>query len=164
MSLHEVSFQPAEEWTFIVTKRARQSQTSNTALTDDTHIQIPVIGGEFYHYELMMVYEGANATMDMKYGYALSAGTFTRYVQKHLGTGPTTTVIQEAAQVGSAAATTTTVTVATGGSGEVNWTWNLGYFIPSADATFKLQWAQNVSDGGALTVLENTRLKVLKVL
>lgn len=144
-------------WT-VVTKASDESVTSSTTLQDDNELQYTVVAGASYYFSLELAHNGAS-TGDFKWAFALSTGSFTRGWRKVIGYYNTTTVTAAEGLVNDM-----TTAVTAGASATENLVQNIsGFFIPSANATLKLQWAQNTSDGTATIVKAGSRLLIRRV-
>jgi len=139
-------------WDASVTKAADESTNTDTTLSDDTHLQFSVNINTFYEFDCALICVGG-VTGDIKIAFAISTGTLTgSYAGSGISTG-------DAPAVGGGAALTTSSSWGLAGS-----TTNprlvlvRGSLYNTAAATFKLQWAQAVSDGTNTTVKQGSRL------
>ena len=140
----------AEFWDDRIVKPGDETISNSTTLQDDNDLQFAVVGGKTYIFEMVLMYD-SGGTGDFKHAFALTAGSFTRGNRHHFGWGPTTVA-------GQTALTADMTTAITHGAtpGEHLVVWVRGSFQPSTDATIKLQWAQNTTDGTNTTVKANS--------
>ncbi len=134
-------------FTTTVIKPTDENVTSSTTLQDDDDFQVSVLANTPYYFEMLLLVS-STGTADFKHAFALSTGSFTRSWRSYVGLGTTTAVIQS-----SQIADMTTAVVHAGAGGETIVDRVIGYFYVSANATLKLQWAQNSSDGSPGTTL-----------
>lgn len=140
-------------WDAVIQKETDETISSSTTLQDDDALQFAVSGGDSYAFEMLLVYDSPS-TADFKHAFALTAGSFTRGFRRHDGFGPTTVVAQ------AALVADMTTAIQQGANATENLlVWIRGFFIPSADATIKLQWAQNTSDAGSTTVRKGSLIR-----
>lgn len=141
----------------MVRKAANEAVTSSTTLQDDDELFLAVQANSIYFVQGWFRYVSANATPDLKLNYTYPAGaSFTR---TDWGAPSTTT---------SAADTINTTVQTTGDSARGADTNNrsiymMGELTTGATAgTFRVQWAQNTSDAGSVTMLGSSRLMMWK--
>lgn len=130
---------------YSVSKSSDEGVTSSTALQDDDHLFDPVYSGRKYKFRFYLVFNLAGITSGYKFGVTLPGSS-------------TGTITYKVTNVGGAALAGTSVGNATGTIGgalaatgdhicEIE-----GFFTAGADGNIRLQFAQNVSSGNALTV------------
>lgn len=139
-------------------KAADESVTSSTTLQNDDELSFAVVAGEDYVFALWLGLFSTSATPDVKVGFTFPAGTMSFGVQ---GGDPTTSV---AANSGATSGTTAlAVGVAVSAAPVAQNARVNGSFECSTTGTVRLQWAQNVSDGTAMTLREGSTLIAHKV-
>jgi hypothetical protein len=144
-------------WDTIVVKSADESVTSSTALQDDDELQCSTVSGGYYEFEAHIFHDagaGASAT-DIKFSFG-EDNTFRGYLFRlagNSGTGTAEIVAGSVQQNQSLTAQTANGV--------------FGIFVRgswvSGGSTFKLQWAQNASNGTALKVKAGSTLKVKRL-
>ncbi len=153
----------------IIFKTADETRTSTTTLADDTELKTVLLASRYYLVEAFLLVDAANATMDFKFGWHNSAGTGSlRWGVLNDGTvtpswgsvaSGTTGVLSGSASTSVAVGTVTASTTAMLVSAAA-WVTTVG---ASGPATVSLQWAQNTSDGGNLTVKTGSFLRVTQL-
>jgi len=140
-------------WTTIV-KSANQDVTNNSTLQDDTELQFSVVAAGNYMVELLISTSGNDSSGDYKFAFAVSAGTMN---------GAGSAICRNAANTQAntslsalAAAATNQIPVGQNGgaipasSGVVCASANFSFYA-SANATFKMQFANNTAGAGRIS-------------
>lgn len=134
-------------------KTSDEDVTSSTALQDDDELLVTVEANGVYHFEAVIIAYSASATPDLKFQFIEPDGTFDVVVTSGLG-GDLISYIDE-----SSSASVVDITAATE---------KVKYFTGivragGAGGTFKLQWAQNVSNATATTVKADSYMRLTKM-
>lgn len=145
-------------WDVTIVRGTDKSVTSNSTIADDGVLQFNVLTNTMYWFEMFLLYnEPANSgTPDIKHDFALSTGSFSTAMRAHWGHSTT-----NAAQAATLADMSTVIT--NGANASMRVVHVEGFFLPSADATFKFRWAQNVSNGNAVVVYGPSVLRYRKM-
>jgi len=140
---------------FHIRKTADQSVTSSTVLVNDTHLSFAIAASEIWAVEVRLYYT-SGTTGDIKIAWAVPAGATGR----HSALGQNTAI--SAFDHTYNATLTTAIPLGGGASGQ-----GANHYATIVNAgtagTVQWQWAQNVSDGTATTVLTNSLLIAEKI-
>jgi hypothetical protein len=131
-------------------KEADESVTSSTTLQDDDDLQVTLEADSFYKLEAFVFAFSASTTPDFKYLFVASDGSWSGLRFDLNGTqdiDDSFPALNLNLSAGTAEILRITVSVQTGGSGGV----------------FKLQWAQNISNGTATTVKAGSFMRAEKL-
>lgn len=147
---------------------ARNSGNTGSTLTADDTLLFAVSGNstDVWHFEAFLLFQAANATMDVKIGWTVPTGTTMKW-----GMG---FVAGSAGFVGSPASATsyTVSSVLTQGSSAAyatgitdNFVRAEGYvLVGGTSGSVVLTWAQNTSDAGNLVLLKGSHLRLTRVI
>jgi hypothetical protein len=145
-----------------VGKTADETVTSSTTLQDDDALTFPVEASEVWSFEGMAIFTSANATMDMKWSVAgptspTSAAFWRRPLE--YPTTPTGSAPNAVSAFGAA------ITSGGGANATIGWVVEFGGWIVNGSnaGNVRFQWAQNVSDAGALKVLKGSWIKPQRI-
>lgn len=131
-------------------KTADEPRASNTTLTNDGSMVVPLVANAKYILRHTVVYN-ANATADLKAKYTVPAGTTMTYTTQVTNIGP--------AAIGQTEAST----VIYDGTGANETIHTNGYIETGANAgNLNWQWAQNISDPGATTIRKASILEITR--
>jgi len=139
-------------WDTMITKAADESVVSSTTLQDDDHLQFSVTLNTFYEFEISLIFVGHSAG-DIQIAFAISTGTLTGAYFGHGQNASDVFQIQ-----GGDPMTTVTPWGAQGSTTNPRLVKVHGSIYNTANATFKLQWAQNGSSATATTVKAGSKL------
>lgn len=131
-------------------KTSDESVTSSTTLQDDDHLSVVLEPNRVYDFEAVIDYSSASATPDWKWLWSAADGTF-NFSMTHVGNGASshqnnnenTIALTRTLAANIIHSTTAKGTIRTGGSG----------------GTFKLTWAQAVSNATAVTTLAGSYMR-----
>jgi hypothetical protein len=152
-------------WTkHVIRKTADETATSDTTLSDDTHLTTTLGVDEVYFFLLWLKVD-SNSTADFKLDWTRPAGTTMQWGS--FGTAGVSAF--DRANVGSLPATLTKET----GSDTFGTTNGSGFFVGqlfagwitvgSTAGTFALRWAQNTSDGAGTTLKKDSSLMLWRL-
>jgi len=144
--------------TIAARKTANESVTSSTTLQDDDHLNVTVAANCTYEFTCMLKFDGALAG-DLKYQFVGPSGaTLTAAVLQIVTGGTVTTEDQLTSMIISSTLTAGAFTG--GGSLLIH-----GIVVVSSTAgTFKLQWAQDTSNGTATRILQDSFFVLRQIL
>ncbi len=134
------------------------SRTSTTALADDTELSVTLLAGVVYVVDAVLFYT-ASTTGDFRFQWLVPTGGSLNAACHALPSGSTgnSGVVSLDRQVEGSA-------FIGGGSGATVMTVRLsGKVWSGSGGTFKLQWAQSVSDGTATILLQNSFMRLIPV-
>lgn len=159
---HRTTHMPggSDSWTAHTYKAADESVTSSAVLQDDNHLFFSVAAAEVWRFFLALHYEGA-ITGDISYGWTFPTASAGRFAHHSLQNGATTnsdTIITKS----TALANTLSGGAAGAGVPVSLLAWGL-LRVGGTGGTFRLQWAQRVSDGTATTVYADSELYAVRV-
>jgi len=140
----------------VLIKQSDESRNTTTTLTDDGELTIPLDAGTTYFVDCAFTFEG-NATADIKYAWVYT-GTITRSLLTEGsllsqitgaggsgdGKGPSYNYTNVSAASRALAGNNTANTK---GGGNIR-----GVIVTNSSGNLKLQWSQNTSDAGNVTV------------
>jgi hypothetical protein len=131
-----------------IVKAANESVTSSTTLQDDDDFTINIGANEKWRFRFLISLTAANTTMDLKMQLVAPAGA-TGYWGT-VSAGATTATGNQSAVYNLAGSLNSSVSYASFGASSI---FEFVAYVATAGTagTVKLQWAQDVSDPGALT-------------
>jgi hypothetical protein len=130
-------------------KTADESVTSSTTLQDDNHLLFAIGVSEIWMAEASLYYT-SGTTGDLKFAWSVPSGA----TGTHSYVGFDISIV-----FNSDVSTTLSTPLSVGGSGAIRLAQLRAIIVNSTNAgNVTLQWAQNVSDGTATTVLTNSVL------
>jgi len=134
-------------WTVIV-KTSNQDVTNNATLVDDTDLQFSVVAGGHYMIKCNLTVSGFSMSADYKFGFIVASGTMTGkgHSQSISTAGAIQNLIVSANGVSTAALA---VGASAAGLDDLTAVSVAFSFTPSANATFKFQFANNTATPGA---------------
>jgi hypothetical protein len=136
-------------------KASNESVTSSTTMQDDDDLQITLAASSTYKIDLGLIATSASGTPNIRTKLVPADGTLYGVVTSsecNGGVGAVTGV-----QVG----TQPSRSIAAGGDSYISW--NSTVVTGVSGGVFKLQWAQQVSDGTATTLRANSWMQVTKL-
>lgn len=136
-------------------KTSDESVTSSSTLQDDDELTFSLSSGYVYAFEFALFFTSASATPDFKFQFSDPGGTFN--IQYLYWIGANTTGADFAIDESSSART---VAIA---ANDVAMIVGKGILEPTSSGTFKLQWAQNVSDATAVTLKAGSWMRAKRV-
>lgn len=150
----------AVAWT-TVKKTADETRSSTTTLTNDSQLSFSAVAGTRYQVRALVNYNQANATMDFKYTVAFSAafsGEVARRISHVPASAPGTSNENQMIGTGVINHVGLPLLSAVAGMGYVELDLT---FVATTSGTLSLQWAQNTSDAGSLTVLAGSYMEYM---
>lgn len=144
-------------WNVVIVKSADQTVTNSTTFTDDTELQFAVIAGEVWHVELHLGMSANNTTGDGKIEFASSVATFSNgqwLGQYWNGAGAIVVTAAGTAFSSTTACFGAAATPCLNGDGNRFPLHFSMMFRASANATVKVQFANNAAAGGRTTTME----------
>ncbi len=160
------------KWGYVpiyVVKPADETINTSAVLQNDDALLFAISASVtlYVHFELYLWVVGANTTMDAKLAWTTPAGATILWAPQsnNLGTTDGTWGRREAAVAGNPpVAGGTVITVGTGASTNI-FVIFAGYVFGGGTAgNVQLQWAQNTSDAGNLTVKQGSYLRYLTLI
>lgn len=150
------------DWTTIITKSVNQDVTNSSVLVDDTELQLPVTAADVYLIQLLIIYSATDATRDLLWDVAVSAGVMSG-VGMHYGLSSGDTPIVGGLGLAEVA-DSSNVTMGTAAAAGVR-AFEARFMISfSATGTFKFRFAQSSIGGGTVsTCRAKSKLRALKV-
>lgn len=141
-----------------ITKVSAEARASTTTVAVDSVLFFPVLNGRLYQFEFWITIFADNATPDFKYSLVGPSSSQARQIIRDTSaTGVTVTPTRDA--VSSTSLPTNVAIINNGAVGTLRLQ---GSFIPTADGTFALHWAQNTSDVGSTHILAGAICKFLE--
>ncbi len=135
-----------------VRKLADENVVSSTTLQNDDHLAFPIAANETWSFSGWLIVTSASGTPDLRLAFTVPAGATLRWSGFGDGnTGADHEVIVTSGFVD--------VFQVTGGSWR-DWVQVRGIVVNGANAgTVQMQWAQNVSNGSAMTIQAGSYLQ-----
>lgn len=157
-AVHEGS----SDWSYTHTKANDQGVTNSNTLVNESALTLSVKTNETWRIEYDIIYT-TDATGDIKFDVALSAGTMSGYYRL-LGSDTTANALLSTSARLAAVADTPDIT-AGGGALTIHRVIDLELFIQvTADATLNLRFAQNTTTAGqTATVKAGTRIRARRM-
>ena len=140
-----------------VVKAANQTVTSSTTLVNDSDLSAAVAASATYWLDCILTYEGGpQGTSDLKFAWAVPAGTTMACQQNGITTAGASTIGFARGVSGG--------TAGTSGSGN-QWTMRMSgtVTVSTTPGTLQLQWAQNTSNGVGTIVHAGSGLLLVRV-
>lgn len=144
-------------WTTVM-KTSTEQITSDNTLSNDAALVVALSASTKYSIRVVLFYTTANATMDFKFGTAYS-GSVTGTPQSYFRgviSGATTGAGIEVAGQSAGLIASQAVTGTTSGTGHIGIEQTIE---TNAAGNYSIQWAQNTSDPGALSVMFGSYLE-----
>lgn len=144
-------------------KTADESRTNNT-FADDTDLRFPVRAGEYWRFTALLLFKGANATMDAKFQFTLPASATARW-DVESPSGSQTSGLSVPTVSGTPTAIRTDASTLSVGTNNVD----QGVVIEGlvtvggTAGNVVLQWAQNTTNGSNLTLYKGSVIIARKV-
>lgn len=134
------------EWDVFKSKAADQDVTNSAVLANDNTLSFPVVAGETWIFELLIIYSGNTVAGDFKCDFVPSAGNMTGHYS-YLGSDTAADVVNVSTGVRlAAAATMTAIAAGTAAAHTTKRTLKIEAMITfSANATVNFRFAQNTA-------------------
>lgn len=143
-------------------KTANETRTSNTTLTNDTHLVVPVAANVTYILDGYFEYDGTfgPGTSDIKFDWTIPAGASLTWSPFGLANNDTTQKLNT--NQGAATSVMPLGTYGTGGSHQT--ARPFGYLtVAGTSGNLQLRWAQNVSNATAVTMYTGSWIRLQRV-
>lgn len=151
----------ASAWTTKL-KLATETITSDNTLSNDAELAISLAASTKYVIRCVLLFNSANATMDIKFATVYSGtvtGTAQSFFRGFVAGGATGTDVESTGQA-AGQVPSTAVIAATAGIGRISVEQML---TTNSAGTWAIQWAQNTSDVGALSVNYGSYIEYMAV-
>lgn len=142
------------DWDVVIAKSADESVTSSTALQDDNDLFFTSVAGGYYIWEAYLIVQG-NSAGDCKVAFGEDStfrGWWHMVTSSAAGTIGTQTLGTRFSDVGTINTDVTNIYVTA-----------IRGTLTGNGGTFKLQWAQNTSNGTATTVKQGSILRYKRI-
>ena len=130
-----------------VKKTSNTARASNTSITSDPQLTLPVAANADYKFEALILFNGAASASDFQWRFTVPSGAVMNYTCPHADATGTLVGISI---VYNAPSVLTSQTTGTGNDRSATMTGMLTTAATAGNLVF--QWAQNTSNGTATTV------------
>ena len=150
---------------YVITRRTSDSaaKNNNTLANDDT-LWVTVGANQLWWFDALLIFNGANATMDIKVGWTVPSGTIMRWGGPGMPAGAGASM----AGVGTGTAPqfgTESTALSTGSGAAVDVGLWVSGWIQSSSTTGNvvLQWAQVTTDAGNLIIRTLSMIRAMQI-